>query len=80
MIHLLDFYIPGEKFLLKRNEAKRVAKTRDILLKGASHELLQALTVITGSNVKELYADWNLEKGSGLFIAILEASYIEKSI
>lgn len=57
VIHLLDFYIPSEQLLLKRNEINWVAKTRDILLDGVKPEVLQALTDITGSNVTELYAD-----------------------
>ncbi|RLQ84931.1 Na-translocating system protein MpsC family protein [Planomicrobium sp. Y74] len=73
VIHLVDFFIPSEQLLLKRNEVKRVAKTRDILLDGVKPELLQGLNAITGVNVKELYADWNLEKGSGMFIAVLDA-------
>lgn len=73
VIHLLDFFIPSERLLLKRNEVKRVAKTRDILLDGVKPELLEALTAITGFNATELYADWNLEKGSGMFIAVLDA-------
>lgn len=73
VIHLLDFHIPSEQLLLKRNETNRVAKTRDILLDGVKPELLQGLAAITESNVQELYADWNLEKGSGMFIAVLDA-------
>lgn len=73
VVHLLDFYIPSEQLLLKRSETKWVAKTRDILLNGVKPELLQGLAAITGSNIKELYADWNLEKESGMFIAILDA-------
>ncbi|WP_033541153.1 Na-translocating system protein MpsC family protein [Planococcus sp. CAU13] len=73
VIHLLDFHNPSEQLLLKRNETKRVAETRDILLGGVKPELLQGLAAITGSNVQELYADWNLEKGSGMFIAVLDA-------
>lgn len=73
VIHLLDFFMPSERLLLKRDEAKRVAKTRDILLDGVKPELLQGLAAITGLDVKELYADWNLEKGSGMFIAVLDA-------
>lgn len=73
VIHLLDFYIPSERLLLKRNETNRVAKTRDILLDGVKPELLQGLAAITESKVQELYADWNLEKGSGMFIAVLDA-------
>lgn len=73
VIHLLDFIIPSERLLLKRNEIKRVAKTRDILLNGVKPELLQELAAITGIKAKELYADWNLEKGSGMFIAVLDA-------
>lgn len=73
VIHLTGFILPGEKNFLKRNEIKRVAQTRDLLLKGVKIEFSHELAKITGFDVKELYTDWNFEKESGLLIVIMEA-------
>lgn len=72
-IHLTGFSLPGEKLLLKRMEAKRVGQTRDLLLDGVKPEMFQELAAITGYGVKEIYADWNFEKESGLLIVVLDA-------
>ncbi|WKA59292.1 Na-translocating system protein MpsC family protein [Planococcus shenhongbingii] len=72
-IHLIGFSLPSEKLLLKRMEAKRVGQTRDLLLNSVKMELFQELAAITGYDVKEIYADWNFEKESGLLIVVLDA-------
>ncbi|TWT14305.1 Na-translocating system protein MpsC family protein [Planomicrobium sp. CPCC 101079] len=72
-IHLIGFSLPGEKMLLKRKETKRVGETRDLLLNGVKTELFQELTSLTGTDVKEVYADWNFEKESGLLLVVLDA-------
>lgn len=72
-IHLVDFLLPGEMNLLKRKELKRVGQTRDLLFNGVKPEMFQELSGITGYGVKEIYADWNFEKKSGLLIVVLDA-------
>ncbi|MGI2328973.1 Na-translocating system protein MpsC family protein [Planococcus sp. YIM B11945] len=71
-IHLIGFSLPGENILLKRKEAKRVGQTRDLLLNAVKPELFQELAKLAGFSVKEIYADWNFEKESGLLIAVLD--------
>ncbi|MDQ0430304.1 uncharacterized protein YbcI [Planomicrobium stackebrandtii] len=71
-IHLMGFLLPGEKNLIKRKELKRVGQTRDLLLNGVKPEMFQELAAITGCGVKEIYADWNFEKESGLLIVVLD--------
>ncbi len=79
-IHLLGLSIPSEKLLLKRNKAKRVTETRDIMINGIKSKLMEALTNITGFDVLEIYADWNLEKQSGMLIAVLDAEVDQVSL
>lgn len=71
-IHLTGFLLPGEKVLIKRKETKRVGQTRDLLVNGVKPELFQELAKITGCDVKEIYADWNFDKESGLLIVVLD--------
>lgn len=70
--HLLDFSLPSERILIKRNEKERVWETRDLIMKDLKPRVLSNFQTITGMNFTELYADWNIEKGTGLFIAITE--------
>lgn len=70
--HLLDFSLPSERILIKRNEKERVWETRDLIMKDLKPKVLSNFQTITGMNCTELYADWNIEKGTGLFIAITE--------
>lgn len=72
VVHLIGFLLSSEKFLLKREETKRVAETRDVMLKGIKLELSEGLAKITGIGVKEIYADWNFEKESGLLLITLD--------
>lgn len=72
VIHLTGFLLPGEKVLIKRKETKRVGQTRDLLLNGVKPNLNHELAKITGYDVKEIYADWNFEKESGLLIVVLD--------
>lgn len=80
VIHLHGFSIPSEKILLKRNEAKRITKTRDIMMNSVKPELIEELANITGFNVSEIYADWNLVKESGMLIAALDAEIDQASL
>ena len=71
LIHLHGFLMPSEKGLLKRNETKRILETRDLILNTLKSEVLQRIEKITYSEIEGIYADWNLEKETGLFIAAM---------
>lgn len=72
LIHLHGFMLPNERFLLKRKEWKRVAETRDLLMIEMKKSLIRELGEIAEAPIKEIYADWNLERETGLLIAIME--------
>ncbi|WP_158599057.1 Na-translocating system protein MpsC family protein [Planococcus salinus] len=71
LIHLQGFLMPSEKNLLKRNEIKRITETRDLLLNTLKPEIQDRLQHITRHEIEGVYADWNLEKETGLFIAVM---------
>ncbi|MGI2327259.1 Na-translocating system protein MpsC family protein [Planococcus sp. YIM B11945] len=72
-VHLRGFLAPIEKMLLKRNERNRILKTRDLLMLDLREEIMEELKKIAGLDIKELYADWDLEKETGLLIGGLNA-------
>lgn len=72
VIYLQNFLPPSEKVLLKRQELKRIAETRDMLIDGLKEEILQELGTLSEGEAIELYADWNFENKSGLLIAIMK--------
>ncbi|MDN7242393.1 Na-translocating system protein MpsC family protein [Planococcus sp. N028] len=79
-IHFQGFLSPMEANLIKQNEIKRVLETRDILMNDLRVEIIQGLKQIDRLEVKELYADWNLAKETGLIICVLEDESDEISL
>ena len=72
VIRLQNFLPPSEKVLLKKQEFKHVAETRDLLINGLKPEILKELGTLIEEVAIELYADWNFENKSGLLIAIMK--------
>lgn len=70
-IHFRGFLAPMEKVLLKQHEEKRILETRDLLLNELRSDIILQLWKIAELDIKEIYADWNLEKGSGMFLCIM---------
>ncbi|MDN7242032.1 Na-translocating system protein MpsC family protein [Planococcus sp. N028] len=70
-VHLRGFLTPTEKVLLKQNEPNRVLKIRDLLMSDLIPEIKLGLWKIGELDVKEVYADWNLDHKSGMIIAVL---------
>jgi uncharacterized protein YbcI len=72
VVHLSGFMLASERFLLKRSQRKRVAETRDVLMTGLRKNIITDLAKMTGFTVAEFYADWNLEKETGLLMAVID--------
>lgn len=70
-IHLRGFLSPMEKVLVKQKELSRVLKMRDLLMYSLQGEIIQALRKMMDLDILELYADWNLEKETGLLIGVM---------
>lgn len=71
-IHLRGCLTATEKILLKRNEVNHVYKIRDLIMEEMVAEIKLGLSGLTECDVKEVYADWNFDKESGIVIAVLE--------
>lgn len=73
-IHFRGFLAPMEKLQVKQKEFNRVLKTRDLLMNDLREEIIEELKAKTNLDIVELYADWNLEKETGLLIGVLDAN------
>lgn len=71
-IHLRGFMTPTEKVLLKQNEPNRILKIRDLLMNDLIPEIKLNLWKLGELEVKEVYADWNLENETGMLIVELD--------
>lgn len=71
-IHFRGFLAPMEAILLKQNEFQRVLQTRDLMMNNLRSEIILEFWKIANLEVKEIYADWNLENKDGMIIAILD--------
>lgn len=71
LIHLRGFIAPMETVLLKKKDWKRVLETRDLLINELKGEIEENLRSIAGLNIREFYADWNLESESGMLIGVM---------
>lgn len=69
-IYLRGFLAPMERILLGQEESQRVLETRDLLINELSPEIKQKLWESAGLDVKDVYADWNLENETGIIIGI----------
>lgn len=72
VIHFRGFLSPVEKILLKQNEWKRVLETRDLLLNDLKPLIIEELLKMTGLDIQEFYADWNLSLKTGMFLGVLD--------
>lgn len=70
-IHLRGFLAPTEKILLKQQEHRRVLETRDLLMNQLASDIKLDLWKIGKLEVKEVYADWNLDDHTGMILAIM---------
>lgn len=78
-IHLRGFLTPTEKVLLKQKAPNQVLKIRDLLMKDLILEIKLGLWKIGELDVKEVYADWNLDNKSGMIIAVLNKAAEQKN-
>lgn len=78
-IHFRGFLAPMEAILLKQNEFQRVLQTRDLLMNNLRSEIILELWKIASLEVKEIYADWNLENKDGMIVAVLDGEPTEET-
>lgn len=77
-IEIRDFLSPMEKILLNKHEGTKVFELRDLLMDEIKEEFKRSFWREAQLGVKELYVDWNLERKSGMILAILEDRPIKR--
>ncbi|WP_298828334.1 Na-translocating system protein MpsC family protein [uncultured Planococcus sp.] len=77
-IQIREFLSPMEKILLSKNEGTKVLELRDLLMEEIEQEFKINFWKEANLDIKELYADWNLNQKSGMILAILKEGDIEK--
>lgn len=70
-IHLHEFLASTEKVLMDQNELSRIQEIRDLLMHELKDEIKLDLLKTTDLDIKEVYADWNVENRTGLLILVL---------
>ncbi len=76
-IHFRGFLAPMEKLQIQQEESKRVLATRDIVMLDLKPEIIQGLRQVAEIELKELYADWNLIKETGMIIGVMNEEATE---
>lgn len=78
LIHFSHFLLPTEEILLKQKEAQRLMETRKLLMEGLKADLKVELEKILKQRIVEVYADWNLDRETGMLIAVTDGN--ERSV
>ncbi|WP_421382747.1 DUF2294 domain-containing protein [Bacillus salacetis] len=73
-VHISNFLSPMEKSLIDSGQTVYVEKTRDLLIDSLLTEITAYIELNSGKNVKEFYYDWELQKKTGMMIAVLSSS------
>ncbi|MDQ0430305.1 uncharacterized protein YbcI [Planomicrobium stackebrandtii] len=71
-IHFRGLLAPTERLLVKQNELKRVLENRDLMMVDLKQEIIQGMKDVAALEVKELYADWDLLKETGMIVGVME--------
>ncbi|MGD7044753.1 Na-translocating system protein MpsC family protein [Jeotgalibacillus proteolyticus] len=80
LIHLQNFLLPSENILVQQGNEKRVLETRDFMIYSLKSEFLESIGSMTDRQYSELYADWNLETGTGMLLAISDSGQKNESL
>lgn len=78
-IQIKEFLAPIEKTLLSQKEKNRVLETRDLLMLEVRDEFKRNFCRELDLDVLELYADWNLDKRSGIILGVLDNSNFKET-
>ncbi|QHJ71290.1 DUF2294 domain-containing protein [Planococcus halotolerans] len=76
-IHFRGFIAPMERILLNKHEKQRILETRDLLMNDLASEITLQLYKLTGLDIDSIYADWNLDKETGMIFAVLNEKHDE---
>ncbi len=73
-IYFTGFLSPLEKSLMQKDRSLYVQETRDLLMETLIEEINVFIHQYADLTVNKFYYDWNLEKESGMFVAIGEGA------
>lgn len=79
-VHFRGFISPMERVLVNQKEYQRILETRDLMMNGLKPAIMLELSKYLANDVKELYADWNLEKETGMIIGVLNEAVSESAM
>ena len=79
IVHLREFLSPTERVLVNQNETKRVQVIRDLLMNDLNEQIKMDLLKSLELDIKKIYADWNLDKKTGLLTLVLNEEAVEKA-
>lgn len=77
-IHFRGFLAPMEAILMKQNESKRILETRSLMMNDLRQEIKMQFLKLADLDIKDIYADWDLEKKTGMIIAVLDEEPAKK--
>ncbi|WP_033541258.1 Na-translocating system protein MpsC family protein [Planococcus sp. CAU13] len=77
LIHFKGFLLAPERLLVGQGESTRVLESRDLLLNALKEDFLEGLQPVVKMQLNDLFFDWNLEKQTGLLLAVAENEIAE---
>ncbi|WP_409291370.1 Na-translocating system protein MpsC family protein [Peribacillus sp. SCS-37] len=72
LIYVRGFISPMEQILLDQDQEITVKTTREFLMKTIDPEIRGQIKGITDMDIQHIYYDWNLQKETGVFLAVNE--------
>ncbi|WP_409296841.1 Na-translocating system protein MpsC family protein [Peribacillus sp. SCS-26] len=70
LIYVRGFISPMEQILLDQDQEITVKTTREFLMKTIDPEIRGQIKGITDMDIQHIYYDWNLQKETGVFLAV----------
>lgn len=71
---------PLERVLLRQKEPKKVLEIRDLMMDELAREIRLDFWKVAQFDIKEVYADWNLDNQTGMFLLVLNQETDEKAL
>lgn len=69
-VYITQFLSPTERTLLNTEQSTFVQKIRDMLMEPLTNEIRDYIKLQLGKDVQDFYYDWNLDKQTGMFVAV----------
>lgn len=80
LAHIQGFLAPTERILLELKETKRILEIRDLLMDELYPRVKLDLWKLVKFDILDIYADWNLDKKTGMIFGILDEETAEDTL